>query len=501
MAAMKSRYETFRSGIEIADIGFFLLRIVALAGVVAWILVAPVSQETVSTFLGISIFFVSYGLLIYTLLFFRLDRKKEIYRLSFLFDLVFVYLLVLNSGGFASGFFVGFYLLTALHSFYYGHRFGLLSAGLCAAVYFLAGVLTSEFALVDFLLKASFLFLIALPIGLLSGLLRRDNEKIEMLNADLLQSLERMRFLQGKLVEAEKLSALGRLTANVAHEIRNPLTVIGGFANRLEKHLPEGVKEKEYAHIIASEVGRLERILRDTLTFSREARFHLQYADMNELIDRTGTEYAEICREKGIALSTRPAPDLPRCIADDEQIRMALRNLVTNAIDAMSGGGTLTLATRMACDNGVNYVVVDVADTGPGVPEALVDRIFEPFYSTKTIGHGTGLGLSICKKIMEEHHGAARVSSAPDKGSVFSLFLPFVPPEETFKVQCWEVMRCGVESMEHAGDRCPAYPNFGRVCWSVAGTLSETKVQCPVAQKIGDCRKCPFYELIQPSCT
>jgi hypothetical protein len=89
MATLKSRYETFRSGIEIADIGFFLLRIVALAGVVAWILVAPVSQETVSTFLGISIFFVSYGLLIYTLLFFRLDRKKEIYRLSFLFDLVF----------------------------------------------------------------------------------------------------------------------------------------------------------------------------------------------------------------------------------------------------------------------------------------------------------------------------------------------------------------------------------------------------------------------------
>jgi hypothetical protein len=221
---------------------------------------------------------------------------------------------------------------------------------------------------------------------------------------------------------------------------------------------------------------------------------------MNELLARTGREYDEICREKGIALSTRPAPDLPRCIADDEQIRMALGNLVTNAIDAMPGGGSLTLSTRMACDNGVHYVVVDVADTGPGVPGDRVDRIFEPFYSTKAIGHGTGLGLSMCKKIMEEHRGAARVSSAPGEGSVFSLLIPFVPPEETFKVQCWEVMRCGVESMERAGDQCPAYPNFGRICWSVAGTMSETKIQCPVAEKTGDCRKCPFYELIQTSC-
>ena len=500
MTTLRSRYERIRSRIEIADVGFFLLRIVALAGVVIWILVAPVSREMVATFFWISSFFVSYGLLVYTLLFFRLDRKKEIYWLAFLFDLAFVYLLVLNSGGFASGFFVGFYLLTALHAFYYGHRLGLLSAVLFAAVYFPAGIGASEFVPVDFLLKSSFLFLIALPIGLLSSLQRRDKEKIELLNADLLQSMERMRLLQGRLVEAEKLSALGRLTASVAHEIRNPLTVIGGFAKRLEKHLPEGEKDKGYAHIIASEVGRLERILRDTLTFSREAKFHLRHVDVNELIASTGTEYAEVCREKGIALSILPAPQLPQCIADDEQIRMALRNLVTNAIDAMSGGGALTLATRMACENGVYYVVVDVADTGPGVPEDLVDRIFEPFYSTKEIGHGTGLGLSICKKIMEEHRGAARVSGAAGKGSVFSLFLPFVPPEETFKAQCWEVMRCGVESMEHAGDRCPAYPNFGRVCWSVAGTLSSTRVECPVAEKTGDCRKCPFYELIQPSC-
>ncbi len=497
---MKTRYESFRRGFEIADVGFFLLRIVAIAGTIAWILLAPVPRETVRTFLLILVFFVSYGVLIYGLLFLRFDRKREIYKLSFLFDVAFVYLLILNTGGYASSFFVGFFLLTALHSFYYGHPAGLLAAAVCAAVYWLAGRGVSAFVPVDYLLKSSFLFLIALPIGLLSGLLRREKDTIESLNAELLRSMESMRHLQGRLVEVEKLSALGRLTASVAHEIRNPLTVIGGFAKRLEKLLPEGTREKGYARTVASEVARLERILRDTLTFSREAKFHLRHTDLNELVARTGEEYAEICREKGIVLSVRPSKNLARCIADDDQIRMALANLVTNAIDAMGGGGTLTLSTRMVCDNGVYYVVIDVTDTGPGVPPDLVNRIFEPFYSTKAVGHGTGLGLSMCKKIMEEHRGSARVSSAPGKGAVFSLYIPYVPAEETFKVQCWEVIRCGVESKERAGDRCPAYPNFGRICWSVAGTKSETRVWCPLAEKIGDCRKCAFYELLQPMC-
>lgn len=126
--------------------------------------------------------------------------------------------------------------------------------------------------------------------------------------------------------------------------------------------------------------------------------------------------------------------------------------------------------------------------------------IFEPFYSTKEIGHGTGLGLSICKKIMEEHRGSIRVSAASGGGAMFSLFIPYLPVDEIFKAQCWEIMRCGVEKIENAAESCPAFPNYGRICWSVAGTLSETKVHCTVAEKIGDCRKCPFYEIVKPSC-
>jgi len=500
MLTLKARYESVLRDFEIADIGFFLLRIIALAGTVGWLLVAPVPRETVSTFLRIAAFFLTYCVLVYTLLFFRFDRKRDIYRLFLLFDLAFVYLLIVNSGGFASSFFIGFYLLTALHAFYYGYRSGIVVAAVCTAVYLLAGLRVSAIEPIDFLLRVSFLFLIALPIGLLSLILRKDKEKIESLNRDLTGSLETLKGLQGKLMEAEKLSALGRLSANVAHEIRNPLTAIGGFAKRLEKRLPEKTVEKEHARIIVHEVARLERILRDTLTFSREAKFHLRHADMNDLLVWTEAKFADLCREKNLLLTVHPAPCLPPCIVDEDQIRQALDNLVTNAIDAMTDGGTVSLATRTVCENGTHFVVIDVSDTGPGISPDLVQSIFEPFYSTKEIGHGTGLGLSICKKVMEEHRGSIRVSTTPGGGAMFSLFIPYVSVDEIFNAQCWEIMRCGMDKIENAAERCPAFPNYGRICWSVAGTLSETKVHCHAAERVGDCRKCTFYEFVNPSC-
>ena len=500
MPTLKARYESIRREFETADTGFFVLRIIALSGTVGWLLVAPVPRETVSTFLRIAGFFLVYCVLVYALLFLRFDRKRDIYRLFLLFDLAFVYLLIVHSGGFASTFFIGFYLLTALHAFYYGYPTGIVVAAVSTVVYLLAGLRVSAIEPIDFLLRVSFLFLIALPIGLLSAVLRKDKEKIESLNRDLTESFESLRYTQGKLLEAEKLSALGRVSANVAHEIRNPLTAIGGFAKRLEKRLPENSAEKENARIIVHEVARLERILRDTLTFSREARFHLRYADMNNLLASTEAKFAELCRENNVLITLRPAPGLPSCIVDEDQIRQSLDNLVTNAIDAMTGGGTLTLGTRTACENGTHFVVIDVADTGPGIPPDLASKVFEPFYSTKEIGRGTGLGLSICKKIMEEHLGSIRVSAAPGGGAMFSLSIPYIPVEEIFKAQCWEIMHCGIELPGNAAESCPAYPNYGRICWSVAGTFSETKVHCALAGKIGDCRKCAFYEIVNPSC-
>jgi signal transduction histidine kinase len=496
LEAVRKRWGKIRTDVEIADVGFLLLRAAALGGIYGWLFLSDIPKDEVRIFLWISRYFIAYSLFIYLLLFLRFERKKLIYSLSLAFDLFFVYLLITHSGGFDSSFFIGFYLLTALHSFYYGYRYGLLVAAGCTGVYMMSVLSVAPPDWLDFSLRASFLFLIAVPIGMLSAELRRDKQKIESLNEELLRSIDELNRLQDKLIHAEKLSALGRLTSDVAHEIRNPLTVVGGFARRLEKRLVDNTKEKDYARIIVSEVGRLERILKDVLIFSREAKSHIRYANINEILPEIEQVYGDICRERGIRLSVSPERRVPPCIADKDQLRQAVSNLVTNAIDAMPEGGALILRTRTEKTNGVNYAVIDVVDSGVGIPREKVDRIFEPFYSTKEVGHGTGLGLSICKKIMEEHKGGIKVKSVQGEGSTFSLYVPYLPGEETFKVQCWEFTGCGADKAEEPSRRCPAYPSYGRICWSVAGTLSETKTQCVPAEKLGDCRKCEFYRRV-----
>jgi len=303
---------------------------------------------------------------------------------------------------------------------------------------------------------------------------------------------EEIKRAQGKLAQAEKLAALGRLTADIAHEIRNPLTALGGFGRRLLK-MAENEREKEYADIVVSEVDRLEHILRDVLTFSREARVHFVREPVTESIRGTLASFAGLCEEQSIRVVTSFKTDLPVLI-DRDQIRQAVTNLVSNAIDAMPGGGTLSVETAKEELNGITYVAVRVSDTGPGIPEDKLPLIFEPFYTTKKIGHGTGLGLSISRKIMEEHGGFISAKNGPEGGLTMSLYLPYQSDEDMASVKCWEYMKCGRDVDSEL--KCPAYPNFGRVCWVVAGTFCEGKVQGTFAQKYEDCRKCEFYRRV-----
>jgi two-component system NtrC family sensor kinase len=299
---------------------------------------------------------------------------------------------------------------------------------------------------------------------------------------------------QDKLIQAEKLASLGRLTADVAHEIRNPLSSIGGFARRLSKVACDE-KEKGYADIIRCEVDRLEKILRDVLAFSREARFHMDKYDIEYVINDILPVFDDMCKEQNIDVEIRINKNVPPILIDIEQVRRAIGNLITNAIDSMPGGGRLTITTGLVDMYNVTYVFLSVSDTGQGIPEEKLPLIFEPFFSTKEIGHGTGLGLSITRKIIEEHGGFIKAESIVAKGSTFSLYFPYQSDEESLKVKCWEYMKCGRD--KDSTIRCPAYPHFGRVCWTVAGTFCEAKVQGTFAQKYEDCRKCEFYQKIK----
>jgi two-component system NtrC family sensor kinase len=296
---------------------------------------------------------------------------------------------------------------------------------------------------------------------------------------------------QEKLIQAEKLASLGRLTSDVAHEIRNPLSAIGGFARRLNK-IVVNEKEKEYAGIVVTEVDRLEKILRDVLTFSRDAKFHLERHEVEDVVRDVLKVYQDLCDEQSIKLTVESDDGLPDILIDRDQVRQALGNLITNAIDSMPGGGTLTVKAGRAELYGVTFVFVSVSDTGTGIPEDRLPLIFEPFFSTKETGHGTGLGLSITRKIMEEHGGFIKAESSMGEGSTFSLYFPYQGPEESQKINCWEFMQCGRD--KDATIKCPAYPHFGRICWAVAGTFCEGKVQGTFAQKCEDCKKCAFFQ-------
>ncbi|MFN3396008.1 MAG: sensor histidine kinase, partial [Thermodesulfovibrionales bacterium] len=302
---------------------------------------------------------------------------------------------------------------------------------------------------------------------------------------------EELKKSQEKLFQAEKLASLGRLTADVAHEIRNPLTSIGGFAKRLSK-IASTEREKDYADTIRCEVGRLESILRDLMAFPREARFHLEKHDVKNVIRETVVIFEDLCKDQNISIDIKVEEGTPGILIDGDQVKRALANLITNAIDAMPDGGILTISSGMEEIHNADFIYIKVSDTGVGIPEDRLPYIFEPFYSTKVTGHGTGLGLSITRKVIEEHGGFIRAESTLGRGSTFSLYFPYQAEEEYTKVQCWEYMKCGRD--KDATIKCPAYPHFGRICWVVAGTFCEGKVQGTFAQKFEDCRKCEFYQ-------
>lgn len=312
----------------------------------------------------------------------------------------------------------------------------------------------------------------------------------ETLEIEVEKKTKELKNSQDSLIHAEKLASLGRLTADVAHEVRNPLMSIGGFARRLNKSLTGG-KEKQYAEIIISQVDRLESILRDVLTFSRGVQYRFEKRHLEKIIATTLEKYRDLSTELKITVKVQSVEAIPPVLIDEEQAVEALGNLIVNGMDAMPGGGVLEITLGKEHLNMITYVFVKVADKGRGIPEDELPFIFEPFFSTKEIGHGTGLGLSITRKIIEEHGGLIKAESIEGKGSAFSLYFPYQDEEDTAKVPCWELMQCGRD--KDASLKCPAYPHFGRICWAVAGTFCEGKIQGTFAQKSEDCKQCRFY--------
>jgi signal transduction histidine kinase len=272
---------------------------------------------------------------------------------------------------------------------------------------------------------------------------------LAMENASLYESLENalenLRATQGRLVHSEKLAALGEMAAKIAHEIKNPLTVIGGFAARLARkgqgEEQDSATSGRYTRIILREVQRLERIIHQTLYFSREVMPALKRVDLNEEIREALSMFREDLDEARILIDLDLSKDTPMISADPDQLRQVLWNLVSNAIQAMEGGGKLTVAARPALPDEGDGVVFLVGDTGGGIPHDVVHNIFNPFFTTKA--KGTGLGLPIVHAIVEKHGGSIQLDNREGKGVIFSVFLPRVPRETGAEERILEQMRKG----------------------------------------------------------
>ncbi|MCB0166180.1 MAG: response regulator [Anaerolineae bacterium] len=221
-------------------------------------------------------------------------------------------------------------------------------------------------------------------------------------------------------MQTEKLAALGRLTASLAHEINNPLQALRSGLRLLSRPQLDEAKRQHYVATLAQEVERLITLTRQTLDFARPGQAGRQPTDLNELLRNTLALVGKQLQQKRIEAKVTLAVGLPLVKVTPDHIKQVLINLILNAIDAMSNGGLLNLTTAYLPDK--NQFVIRVQDSGGGMSTEVMAQLFEPFFSTKETG--TGLGLSISYAIIEAHGGRIEVQSTLGVGSIFSICLP-----------------------------------------------------------------------------
>ncbi len=249
-----------------------------------------------------------------------------------------------------------------------------------------------------------------------------------LLNIRLRDALRELGDAQRRLIEHEKLRSLGEMTANIAHEIKNPLVVIGGFTKRLAKksHLDEG--ESRYVDIITKEVARLESILTEVLSYVKEAPLYLEPCDLSSLLDEIIYLFVSDKAWETVKITREYDRDLPPTRCDMQQIKQVFLNILTNATEAMGGKGVISIKTESTMIHDRPFLAVSFKDTGGGVDPSVLDNIFNPFFTTKE--RGSGLGLAITNKIVSHHGGEIEVKNKPGEGVTFIVYLPATKPIE-----------------------------------------------------------------------
>ncbi len=241
---------------------------------------------------------------------------------------------------------------------------------------------------------------------------------------DLRKAHQKQREDQETLLRMERLSVMGETSAVVAHELRNPLVAIGGFARALQRSLDKDDPNRQYAAIITEEVGRMERIIHDLLDFIRPQKQTRAAVVIDDLVRETVDRFSGRLEEKAITLDWDLAAGGTAVRCHPGEIQQVLENFLVNGMQAAGDGGFLTVSTRVL-EGGVRVAVLD---NGPGFADDLADKLFAPFFSTKPTG--SGLGLTICAQIIKAHGGLTEAINRPGGGAEFAFILPFPRDED-----------------------------------------------------------------------
>ncbi len=236
-------------------------------------------------------------------------------------------------------------------------------------------------------------------------------------------------FTTRRIMESERLAHIGQLAAGVAHEINNPLQGIVTYSHLLLERASTENGARQSLEKIVKQADRCRDIIRGLLDFSRQRKPEKRLSNVNRVLQECVSLVDNQALFHNIRMVQRLSPDLPPVFMDPSQIQQVFMNMILNAAEAMKGGGQLTLTTRRVPADGA--VEVEFTDSGHGIKEEDLERIFSPFFTTKEIGHGTGLGLAISYGIVQEHKGAITVASEEGQGATFTVRLPVSSEQET----------------------------------------------------------------------
>ena len=259
--------------------------------------------------------------------------------------------------------------------------------------------------------------MVPLEIGVSS---LKDENDIFLGNVLLFKDLTEVRTLRREVARSQRLASVGRLAAGVAHEIRNPLSSIKGFATYFKERYPDRPEDQQTADIMIQEVDRLNRVVGQLLEFARPVSVKPKSISLQTLLDDSIKLIKDQAAEKGISIQTQNNTQVAEVRIDPDRIDQVLLNLYLNAIDSMEKGGELKV--EIAGDGPRRNVVIKVSDTGRGISRENLSKIFEPYFTTKSTG--TGLGLAIAHNIVEAMGGKITVESDTEAGTTFTIALP-----------------------------------------------------------------------------